>query len=309
MSISRLFFIAIITSLQLTACSQPDMKYNKLTPEEERVIVSKGTEAPWSGKYVDFHEDGTYTCKRCGALLFRSSDKFDSECGWPSFDDAIPGAVREQPDADRVRTEIVCARCGAHLGHVFKGEGFTPKDVRNCVNSVSLNFIPLRQEQERKTEQAIFAGGCFWGTEYYLQRKNGVISATVGYTGGTVDHPTYKQVCTGTTGHAESVEVIFDPSVISYEELAKYFFEIHDPTQVDGQGPDIGDQYRSEIFYTSDEQKATAEKLIKILKDKGYPAVTKVEKASTFWPAEEYHQDYYNNNGKMPYCHIYTKRF
>jgi peptide methionine sulfoxide reductase msrA/msrB len=289
--------------------------YKKLTPAEERVIIHKGTELPFSGKYVNYFEDGTYTCKRCGAKLFDSSSKFHSSCGWPSFDDQIEGTVRMQPDADGVRTEIVCANCGAHLGHVFTGEGFTPKNVRYCVNSISLNFDPAQDnpakeaKEEKKTERAIFASGCFWGTEYHFQKAPGVISTTVGYTGGHVDNPTYKQVCTDRTGHAEAVEVIYDPSKTSYEKLAKLFFETHDFTQLNRQGPDIGRQYRSAIFYLNDEQKNIAVKLIKILRKKGFNVKTEVTKAGKFWPAENYHQDYYKNNGKTPYCHIYRKIF
>jgi peptide methionine sulfoxide reductase msrA/msrB len=289
--------------------------YNKLTPAEERVIIHKGTEMPFSGKYVNHFEDGTYTCKRCGAKLFDSSSKFHSSCGWPSFDDQIEGTVRMQPDADGVRTEIVCANCGGHLGHVFAGEGYTPKNTRYCVNSISLNFNPAQDNQvkeakeEKKTERAIFASGCFWGTEYHLQKVTGVISTTVGYTGGHVDKPTYKQVCTDRTGHAEAVEVIYDPSKTSYEKLAKLFFETHDFTQMNRQGPDIGRQYRSAIFYLNDEQKNTAIKLIEALRKKGFNVKTEVTKAGKFWPAENYHQDYYKNNGKTPYCHIYRKIF
>jgi peptide methionine sulfoxide reductase msrA/msrB len=288
--------------------------YNKLTPAEERVIINKGTELPFSGKYVNHFEDGTYTCKRCGAKLFDSSSKFHSSCGWPSFDDQVEGTVKMQPDADGVRTEIVCANCGAHLGHVFAGEGFTPKNVRYCVNSISLNFDPAQENpakdtKENKTERAIFASGCFWGTEYHFQKAPGVISTTVGYTGGHVDNPTYKQVCTDKTGHAEAVEVIYDPSKTSYEKLAKLFFETHDFTQKNRQGPDIGTQYRSAIFYLNEEQKNTALKLIEILREKGFDVKTEVTKAGKFWPAENYHQDYYKNNGKTPYCHIYRKIF
>jgi peptide methionine sulfoxide reductase msrA/msrB len=289
--------------------------YNKLTPTEERVIVHKGTEPPFSGKYVNHFEDGTYTCKRCGAKLFDSSSKFHSSCGWPSFDDQIEGTVRMQPDADGVRTEIICVNCGAHLGHVFVGEGFTSKNMRYCVNSISLNFDPAQEnsakeaKEENKTERAIFASGCFWGTEYYFQKAPGVISTMVGYTGGHVDNPTYKQVCTDRTGHAEAVEVIYDPSKTSYEKLAKLFFETHDFTQMNRQGPDIGRQYRSAIFYLNQEQKNIAVKLIEILKKKGLDVKTEVTQAGKFWPAENYHQDYYKNNGKTPYCHIYRKIF
>ncbi|NOZ57431.1 MAG: bifunctional methionine sulfoxide reductase B/A protein [Calditrichaeota bacterium] len=292
------------------------LKFRQLTPEEERVIVHRGTEPPFSGKYVNHHEDGTYTCKRCGALLFRSDTKFDSHCGWPSFDDAIPGAVERRPDPDGVRTEIVCAACGAHLGHVFEGEGFTPKNTRYCVNSISLSFIPADEQkavqsgkEKMQTEKAYFAGGCFWGVEYLFQKAPGVISTRVGYMGGHTENPTYEEVCTGTTGHAETVEVVFDPSAASYEEIAKLFFEIHDPTQVNRQGPDVGEQYRSVVFYTSEAQKKTAEKLIEILKRKGYKVATSVEPATTFWEAEKYHQDYYVRKGGTPYCHFRQKRF
>jgi peptide methionine sulfoxide reductase msrA/msrB len=283
------------------------MTYNKLTTEEARVILHKGTEAPFSGKYNDYSEEGTYTCKQCDAPLYRSSDKFKSECGWPSFDDEISGAVEHRPDPDGRRTEIVCAKCGAHLGHVFIGEGMTPKDTRHCVNSISLVFVP--KQAEKKTGRALFAGGCFWGTQYFLERALGVISTTVGYTGGKTEAPTYKQVCAKQTGHAEAVEVIYDMQKTSFEALAKLFFEIHDPEQVNGQGPDIGDQYRSAIFYTDEEQKQIAEKLVKELEAKGYKIATQIVSASKFWPAEDYHQQYYQKQGEQPYCHKPVKRF
>lgn len=281
----------------------------ELTDEEKRVIINKGTERPYTGKYYDFKGSGTYTCKQCGAPLYRSEDKFDSGCGWPSFDDEIPGAVKRVPDADGRRTEIVCARCGAHLGHVFLGEGFTSKNTRHCVNSISMEFTPQEKQKIEKTETAIFAGGCFWGVEYLMEKEPGVISVESGYIGGKTERPTYEQVSSKRTGHAEAVRVVFDPSKVSYETLAKLFFEIHDPTQLNRQGPDVGDQYRSEVFYTTPQQKEVAEKLILQLKAKGYDVKTKVTAASTFWPAEAYHQNYYERKGSTPYCHGYTKRF
>ena len=291
-----------------TVQKENGMHYNELTPEEDRVIVHKGTERAFTGKYYQNKETGIYLCRRCDAPLFRSTDKFESGTGWPSFDDAIEGAVKEIPDADGRRTEIVCANCGAHLGHVFVGEEITAKNVRHCVNSLSLAFLPA-VKAAAVTQKAIFAGGCFWGVEYHFNKLKGVLSSKSGYTGGLTQHPTYKQVCTGKTGHAEAVEIEFDPALVSYETLAKLFFEIHDPTELNRQGPDMGTQYRSAVFYTNDEQKRVAEKLIGELKAKGYKVVTTVEHAGVFWEAEAYHQDYYDKNGHQPYCHIYQKRF
>jgi peptide methionine sulfoxide reductase msrA/msrB len=305
-------FILLLTISQYGCTQQTEktMKFNPLTPEEEHVIIGKGTERPFTGKYLNNKESGIYTCKRCDEPLYRSDDKFDSNCGWPSFDDEIRGAVNRIPDPDGIRTEIVCANCGGHLGHVFEGEQFTEKNIRHCVNSVSLQFIPENKKKTgSKTERAIFAGGCFWGVEYFIERHPGVLTVTSGYIGGHTKNPTYEEVCSGTTGYAEAVEVVYDPSTTSYEELARLFFEIHDPTQIDRQGPDIGNQYRSEVFYLDDGQKAIAEKLISMLKEKGYKVATNVTKATEFYEAEAYHQDYYVNKGTLPYCHGYTKRF
>ncbi|HUU04242.1 MAG TPA: bifunctional methionine sulfoxide reductase B/A protein [Patescibacteria group bacterium] len=282
------------------------MTDKRLTPEEEQIILHKGTELPFSGKYHAFNEKGTYVCKRCGSALYLSSAKFDSGCGWPSFDDELPGAVKRQVDPDGQRTEISCASCGAHLGHVFVGEGFTAQNTRHCVNSISMNFVPA---DEKKTETAIFASGYFWGTQYTLQQAKGVLTTAVGFSGGRTSRPTYEEVSSGASGHAEAVQVVYDPAVISYEELAKLFFETHDFTQVDRQGPDIGTQYRSEIFYQDEGQRQTAEKLTEILKSKGFKVATRITRAGPFWPAENYHQNYYQKNGSQPYCHVYRKIF
>jgi len=302
-----LLFIDHFSGPSQALSQDKNMEYNKLTPEEKRVIIDKGTEAPFSGKYYLHKEKGTYTCKRCNAPLYKSEHKFDSNCGWPSFDDEIPGAVKRVPDADGIRTEILCNNCGAHLGHVFVGEHLTEKNIRHCVNSISMNFVPA--ETGKDVETAYFAGGCFWGVEYYLQQESGVISTRVGYTGGHVENPSYREVCNGNTGHAEAIEVNFDPEKTSYEKLARLFFEIHDPTQVNRQGPDIGNQYRSAVFYTSDKQKEITDNLIGILKDKGYKVATEVVPFDKFWEAEDYHQSYYQQKGALPYCHSRQERF
>lgn len=282
------------------------MKFNKLTLAEEAVIINKGTEKPFSGEYLDNEQEGTYVCKRCDAPLYRSSDKFDARCGWPSFDDEIEGSVKRVMDADGRRTEIICSNCGGHLGHVFLGEQFTAKNTRHCVNSISLKFVP---KEDESFEKVYFASGCFWGTEYYFMQAPGVVETSVGYMGGQKKNPTYEEVCTGKTGHLEVTEIVFDPSVTTYGDLVTLFYETHDFTQTDGQGPDIGSQYLSVIFYRDEEHKAIAEKYTNILTDKGYKVATTLKPEAKFWKAEDYHQQYYKHKGTTPYCHIYRKIF
>jgi peptide methionine sulfoxide reductase msrA/msrB len=284
------------------------MEFNNLTDEESYVIEKKGTERPFTGKYNDFYEDGLFKCRKCNTPLYKSEDKFTSSCGWPSFDDQINGAVKKIPDADGRRVEIVCNNCNGHLGHVFEEEGFTHKNTRHCVNSISLKF-----ESEDKTckEHAVayFAAGCFWGVEHHFSKLKGVYSATSGYMGGHTDDPDYNAICTGNTGHLEAVKIDFDECQISFEELSKYFFEIHDFTQTNGQGPDIGSQYLSAIFYVDNAQKETTLKLIDLLEDLNFKVATSLHETSKFYKAEDYHQDYYVKTGKTPYCHTYRKIF
>ena len=283
------------------------LKTASLTPIIRQVVTHKGTEQPFSGEYDEFGEVGTYLCRQCGLALFRSTTKFHSGCGWPSFDEELPAAVQQQPDADGRRTEILCARCHAHLGHVFFGEQLTAKNRRYCVNSLSLDFVS--DQTVTDTEEAIYAAGCFWGVEYYFKQLAGVLKTEVGYIGGKNMQPTYESVCSGATGHYEALRVIYDPNKINYEQLTKYFFEIHDPTQANGQGPDIGEQYLSAIFYYNETQQQIAEQLIATLKKLGLTIATQVKPVAIFWGAEKYHQDYYAKTGKQPYCHRYVKRF
>lgn len=307
--LKKLAIIGSITILVVfifsEASSMDEKLYNELSPKEERIIIHKETEPPFSGKYNDFFEKGSYHCKRCDTPLYLSKDKFASGSGWPSFDDNIQKAIEQKKDADGVRTEIVCANCGAHLGHVFQGENKTDNNVRHCVNSLSLVFVPDQSD----IKQAFFAGGCFWGIEHLFEHKKGVVSAVSGFMGGKTRNPSYQDVVYKNTGHFEVVKVIYDPDEINYEELAKFFFEIHDPTQTNGQGPDIGSQYLSAVFYENNDEKEIINKLIGILNKKGYKVATKIIPISKFFEAEKYHQDYYDKNKQKPYCHTYKKKF
>ncbi len=273
------------------------MKMRELNDSESHVLLNKGTERPFTGEYVGHKADGVYTCRQCGLGMYDSESKFDSGCGWPSFDEFIDDTVKMQPDPDGVRTEIVCARCGAHLGHVFYGEGFTPKNTRHCVNSISMLFV-ARED----IGTAVFGGGCFWGVEARLQSVPGVIDTAVGYTGGHLENPTYEQVCAGDSGHIEVVKVRFNPATVSYADLMDFFFHIHDATQYRRQGPDMGYQYQSSIFYADEDQKKAAEQEIARLKSEGVDIKTELLESRKFWMAEEYHQSYLRKQGRGFSC-------
>lgn len=283
------------------------LKTSSLNPMQRAIILDKQTEAPFSQAHNDSQQLGTYLCRRCGLALFRSHHAFHSGCGWPSFDDSLASSLKEQVDLDGQRTELLCARCEGHLGHVFKGEGFTPRNLRHCINALSLDFVA--DPQVLDTEEAVFAAGCFWGVEYYFQRLAGVLKTEVGYMGGHTLEPSYQAVCQGHTGHVEAIRVLYDPTRLDYEALAKYFFEIHDPSQADGQGPDRGPQYLSVGFYYNDAQLQILQRLVAELRQLGLSISTQLKPISTFWPAERYHQNYYAIRGQAPYCHHYQKRW
>ena len=277
------------------------LKTKSLLPDASSIVCHKSTERPFSGEYDQHAEKGSYLCRQCGLALFRSKHKFHSGCGWPSFDEPIIDAVKEIIDVDGRCVEILCARCDAHLGHVFHGENYTAKNTRHCVNSLSLDFVSNIEMLD--SEEIIVAGGCFWGLEYYLQKIPGVLKTQVGYIGGTLDYPSYEQVCRGNTGHLEAVRILYDPEKINNEALMNSFFKIHDPMQIDGQGPDIGSQYLSAVFYYNDAQKNTVQKAISVFETTEKKVRTKMLPVTIFWPAEEYHQNYYEKTGKKPYCH------
>jgi peptide methionine sulfoxide reductase msrA/msrB len=279
-----------------------------LTPEERHILLGKGTERPFCGVLLDNKKEGIYVCRLCGLPLFSSNAKFHSGSGWPSFFQPIdPAHIRQQRDTSHgmVRTETLCARCGAHLGHVFD-DGPPPTGLRFCMNSGALKFYPTGadlppESRPVATETAYFAGGCFWGVEDRFEQVPGVIDAVSGYQGGTTTRPTYKQVCSGKTGHAETVRVTFDPKRVTYRQLLEWFFKFHDPTQFNRQGPDVGLQYRSAIFAANDDQlkqaKAYIDELSKSDRFRHRKIVTAVEPAKPFYEAEEYHQNYHAKHG------------
>jgi peptide methionine sulfoxide reductase msrA/msrB len=310
----------------------------RLTPTQYEVTQKEGTEPAFRNEYWDNKKPGLYVDVVSGEPLFSSLDKYDSGTGWPSFTRPLePDSLTTREDRKlwMKRVEVHSRQAGSHLGHVFD-DGPRPTGLRYCMNSASMRFVPAERLAEEgygkylplfeaagggassggsatgggtsnRRETALLAGGCFWGMEEIIRDIPGVVETEVGYAGGTTPDATYEQVKTGRTGHAESIQVVFDPERLSYEELLGWFFRMHDPTTPNRQGNDTGTQYRSAIFYLNDQQRRTAEAVKARLDASGKwkrPIVTEIVVAGDFWPAEAYHQDYLEKNPGGYTCHF-----
>lgn len=290
-----------------------DAEWKKvLSPDLYAVAREADTERAFTGTMWNSETKGTYYCAACGYKLFKSNQKFTSSCGWPSFfeqDNKESITFKEDNSFGMKRVEANCGRCNSHLGHLFD-DGPEPTGKRYCMNAISLDFVPdgvIPNKSQGNLETIVLGGGCYWCVEAVYENLEGVTKVVSGFSGGTVENPSYEEVCTGTTGAAEVVEITYDKTKTNLDEIFKVFFTVHDPTTLNRQGADVGTQYRSAIFYKNDEQKKAAESIINELNtNKVYSSkiVTTLEAFKKFYPAEDYHQNYYENNKEQGYCRM-----
>ncbi|WP_372508202.1 bifunctional methionine sulfoxide reductase B/A protein [Flavobacterium terrisoli] len=286
-----------------------DAEWKKVLPPDLYAVARQAdTERAFTGTMWKSDTKGTYYCAACGLKLFKSDQKFVSSCGWPSFfeqDNKNSITFKDDNSYGMRRIEALCGRCNSHLGHLFD-DGPEPTGKRYCMNAISLDFVPDATESKGNTDTIVLGGGCYWCVEAVYENLDGVEKVVSGFAGGTVENPSYEEVCTGRTGAAEVVQITYDKTKTNLDEIFQVFFTVHDPTTLNRQGADVGTQYRSVIFYANEEQKKSAESIIAELNKEvfGNKIVTTLEPFKAFYKAKDYHQNYYENNKSQPYCEL-----